>query len=739
MRTDFGWNTVTLLVLYVLSFFLLWEWLRPIDQITDTDNLSFFIIFAGLSLLLYFFEVDWRISGLIKLLYVVIVLQTLYFSVPFIGEGEWVAAFLASVWESVILTVQQDWNNVSDLYRSLLFFILLWLSTYLLHYWLAVRKQLFLFYLFTIVYVTLLDTFSPYDGTNAIIRIILFGFLLMGLLTLQRVTDQERLHQSAGQYQKWLIPLALMVAFSSVIAYAAPKSEPIWPDPVPFLQSFAGGSGSGSGVNRLGYGEDDSSLGGPFVGDETKVFEVVTNDEQYWRIETKDLYTGKGWDQSQESDGSGAAFAVGEDIPLNISDIDEESEPVTASIEVDLTYNHLVYPYAPDQVLEADADRMVVDSISEKIVSYQGEEEVELEQYEWEFREPRYSLQAMRDTTGLGDYERTGDLQRYLQLPENLPDRVRELAVEITEGEDNWYDKASAVEDYFSRNGFVYDQFDVPVPSGDQDYVDQFLFETQRGYCDNFSTSMVVLLRSVDIPARWVKGYTQGEEITRNEDGLTRYEITNNNAHSWVEVFFPEVGWVPFEPTVGFSNNVSLNYDLDLDTETETPDTPEPQEQETPETPAPLEEDTPAGGGPAGDGSLFGNMWDGIKTFVSENRFISGLIGVAFILAGVIIYRLRFRWMPYVLIYYYKSKRGDDVYPDAYSALLKQLRRYGLKRSDNQTLRSYAKEIDEFFGSREMSRLTDEYERIIYRKDDPSAKWPEMRELWEDLIKRTTG
>lgn len=104
------------------------------------------------------------------------------------------------------------------------------------------------------------------------------------------------------------------------------------------------------------------------------------------------------------------------------------------------------------------------------------------------------------------------------------------------------------------KEPFVYETNDVAVPELDEDYVDQFLFETKKGYCDNFSTSMVVLLRSVGIPARWVKGYTPGQFVETTSEGLEVYEVTSNNAHSWVEVYFSGIGWVPFEPTIGFSN-----------------------------------------------------------------------------------------------------------------------------------------------------------------------------------------
>ena len=121
----------------------------------------------------------------------------------------------------------------------------------------------------------------------------------------------------------------------------------------------------------------------------------------------------------------------------------------------------------------------------------------------------------------------------------------------------------------------------MPVPAPDQDYVDQFIFETKRGYCDNFSTAMVVMLRTIDIPARWVKGFTFGEVIEQNEGNLYT-QVLNKNAHSWVEVYFPGVGWVPFEPTQSFVNPYVFERDQEHD-ESSTP--VEEQERENRDTP----------------------------------------------------------------------------------------------------------------------------------------------------------
>ena len=166
--------------------------------------------------------------------------------------------------------------------------------------------------------------------------------------------------------------------------------------------------------------------------------------------------------------------------------------------------------------------------------------------------------------------------EKYLQLPDTLPARVGELAESITASHESVYDKVKAIERYYGRNGFVYDQKNVKVPGEDEDYVDQFLFDTKRGYCDNYSTSMVVMLRTLDIPARWVKGFAPGE-AARNENGERIYQVTNEEAHSWVEAYMPGIGWLPFEPTIGFNGSTSIDYDIEM--EIDDPAVPEMQEK----------------------------------------------------------------------------------------------------------------------------------------------------------------
>ena len=132
--------------------------------------------------------------------------------------------------------------------------------------------------------------------------------------------------------------------------------------------------------------------------------------------------------------------------------------------------------------------------------------------------------------------------ERYTELPESTPDRVGELTDEvIAEADaDNPYDAAVAVERYLEENKRY--SLTVERPSGD--VADAFLFEMDAGYCTYYATTMTAMLRSQDVPARFVTGYTTGERIGENE-----WAVRGQNAHAWVEVYVPEHGWVEFDPT----------------------------------------------------------------------------------------------------------------------------------------------------------------------------------------------
>jgi transglutaminase-like putative cysteine protease len=136
---------------------------------------------------------------------------------------------------------------------------------------------------------------------------------------------------------------------------------------------------------------------------------------------------------------------------------------------------------------------------------------------------------------------------QYLQLPETVPARVRTLARRIAGEDAAPYEAALRIQNYLRAN-YPY-QLDVPpVPAG-RDAVDYFLFEAPGGFCTYYASAMVVMLRAVDVPARVVTGFAMGTF----DDERGAWRVPASASHAWVEVYFPEYGWVEFEPTAAFS------------------------------------------------------------------------------------------------------------------------------------------------------------------------------------------
>jgi hypothetical protein len=139
--------------------------------------------------------------------------------------------------------------------------------------------------------------------------------------------------------------------------------------------------------------------------------------------------------------------------------------------------------------------------------------------------------------------------QYYLQLP-NLPERIHALADSLTRYQPTRYDSVRAVQQWL-RTNFRY-TLELPATARAAT-LDHFLFQRRAGHCEYFSTALVVLLRSVGIPARNVNGFLGGRW---NEFGEF-VTVTQNQAHSWAEVWFPRYGWVTFDGTPAANADVA--------------------------------------------------------------------------------------------------------------------------------------------------------------------------------------
>ena len=158
------------------------------------------------------------------------------------------------------------------------------------------------------------------------------------------------------------------------------------------------------------------------------------------------------------------------------------------------------------------------------------------ENYSWTAEIPDYSAAQRAGAVASSD-------PTYVQLPENLPERIRELALSITDGYATTYAKAQALERYLASN-YTYRLADSPedFPPAGRDATDWFLFDHQEGTCGVFSSAFVVMARSVGIPARVVSGWVVSPMAGTQT-------VFADQAHQWAEVPFEGLGWVAFEPT----------------------------------------------------------------------------------------------------------------------------------------------------------------------------------------------
>ncbi len=132
--------------------------------------------------------------------------------------------------------------------------------------------------------------------------------------------------------------------------------------------------------------------------------------------------------------------------------------------------------------------------------------------------------------------------QRYLELPDTVPERVRALARDLTANAPTPFDQALAIETYLRKFPYT---LEVPAPPINRDAADYFLFDLKKGYCDYYATAMTVLARAAGLPARLVIGYASGTY----DPYTAQYVVRQADAHAWTEIYFAGIGWIQFEPT----------------------------------------------------------------------------------------------------------------------------------------------------------------------------------------------
>ncbi|HXV42043.1 MAG TPA: transglutaminaseTgpA domain-containing protein, partial [Anaerolineae bacterium] len=297
------------------------------------------------------------------------------------------------------------------------------------------------------------------------------------------------------------------------------------------------------------------NLGGPRRLTNEPVMNVkVEGPGRYWRATVYDEYTGYGW-RNNDLDTAGFGPETALSLPLF-----EARVPVTQTYTFYRDQATVLYAMAQPLNLDRSA-KVTFNALSNEQIAgvswptwlNNGEPWVEEITY---IRSnaaidsgESYQVVSAFSQASISQLEAAGNdypawiTARYLQLPDSVTERTRNLALELAEPFDDAFGKARAIEAYLRREIKYNEKLISPPPGVDR--VDYVIFETKEAYCDYYASAMIVMLRSLGIPARFAVGFAQG---SFNND-LEAFHVVNADAHSWVEVYFPQYGWIEFEPT----------------------------------------------------------------------------------------------------------------------------------------------------------------------------------------------
>ena len=304
-------------------------------------------------------------------------------------------------------------------------------------------------------------------------------------------------------------------------------------------------SSIGNVVGYPGFSETlDTSVRGD-LGDQI-VMRVRAPEPAFWRGQTFTEFDGRTWtvsrDLGQRQDGPvidvqpTIGDALGSSVPSDelvqtyFIEQDHPNVVFAASRPVQVIFDGSLWT-RPDSALRSDVtltEGSVYTVISERV---------------------RVGADILRAQGDLGEFfagfrEMAGDeVDPFLTIPESTTQRTIDLATSLRTPGESTYDTILAYEAWLGVNT-EYD-LDAPVPPDGADAVDDFLFESQLGYCEQIASTLTIMLRSQGVPARLATGYVPGERD--RVSGV--WNVRGSDAHAWVEVWFPQTGWQAFDPT----------------------------------------------------------------------------------------------------------------------------------------------------------------------------------------------
>jgi transglutaminase-like putative cysteine protease len=282
--------------------------------------------------------------------------------------------------------------------------------------------------------------------------------------------------------------------------------------------------------------------------------EEVISQPHYLEGLTYNLFDGHSWRSSLSSS---RTYAAGKALPIDLHGSD-----VTGSVMVTLTQlpqETKYYIFGPEQPFSFSVPTRIywdgtIGAWAQQTPLYSGEK------YNVSFSAPptnlnqlsRTPLPASNQSLWNADPYYSQQKANYLQVPDDLSLNIKQTAKQWTQGSTTAYIALKMLEDHFDdTNVFTYSLQNPPIPAN-KDVVDQLL-ETHQGYCTYYASAMAIMGRLLGIPTRIVSGFSQGHFDQEHNVWV----VDGSDAHSWVQAYLPNVGWISFDPTPTFAANAA--------------------------------------------------------------------------------------------------------------------------------------------------------------------------------------
>ena len=265
-----------------------------------------------------------------------------------------------------------------------------------------------------------------------------------------------------------------------------------------------------------------------------EVFTVKASERAYWRLTSLERFDGRIWSSSGSYGKAKGKLPEGERTEVDTAEVDQTfTVTALAAIWLPSAYEPRTFTgEGLDVRYDEDSATLIVDS---SVPTSDGLT------YEVVSASPRLTPADLAGTAAEVPKEIR---DRYTALPTDFSPRVRDLARQLTASTNTPYEQARSLQDHLRT--FTYDLTVQAGHSGDA--LEQFLFTTQRGYCEQFAGSFAAMARAIGLPSRVAVGFTPGEVDPAQPD---TYHVLGEHAHAWPEVYFAGAGWVAFEPTPG--------------------------------------------------------------------------------------------------------------------------------------------------------------------------------------------